>query len=243
MASTVPNKGLIRFQGFLESEHLLVTSTESIQQVLVQESYNFVKPKGAKKLFNRFLGSKILFMSEGSDHKESKRHMQPPFSLSRVKTLYGAFWERAVRLCDEIEREVMPDEQGSIVNIEMPTHNATLDAVLRTTFGEKFEGSPHKIEILQLKDTVLSGTWDVRLYFMMAAMLPVWAARLIPGGISARVDEAGSRVRQSVRNLIRDRTTDVGSAASDDIATQIAAAGYFSEDELVANLLSIVIAG
>ncbi|CBX99531.1 Cytochrome P450 monooxygenase abl5, partial [Plenodomus lingam] len=244
MAKAIPNEGLIRFHGFLETENLLLTSPEAIQEVLVKNSYNFIKPRGAKALFDRFLGSEVLFASEGPNHRNSKKHMQPPFNLSKVKILYSMFWDKAVKMSDDIGRSVIPSEKEILVtDVDMHAHNATLDAVMRALFGEKIEKSPYKHEILRLLDSVLGGSWDVTAYFMMTAFLPLWTLKLIPGGINDRVNFSSYRLRQSVRAFLNERKDESGSNKSDDIAMEMANSDYFTDDELVANLLGLMMAG
>jgi cytochrome P450 len=244
MARTVPNDGLIRFQGFLDAQHLLLTNPEALNEVLIKRSYEFIKPPGAIKIFNRFLGPTFLLVTEGIQHRESKRSMQPPFNFRQVQDMYPVFWAKATDMTNSIELSAPRDDQGALVaDIELWVHEATLDAIFGAMFGQHFLDSPHKNELLKLYETVLSPKWDVQLYFMITAFLPLWTLKLIPGSISQRVDAASSSLRQAVKALIEDRKGDVGREFHKDIVIQLIERDYFTDEELVSNILGLLIAG
>jgi cytochrome P450 len=244
MAKTVPNDGLIRFQGFLDTEHLLLTSPEALNEVLVKHSYDFIKPPGAAKIFNKFLGPTFLLIAEGLQHREAKRSMQPPFNLRQVREMYPVFWAKATDMTNGIELSTPLDEHGALVaDVELWAHEATLDAIFGAMFGRHFLDSPHKNELLKLYESVLSPKWDIKLYFMMTAVLPLWTLKLIPGNISQRVDAASSRLRQAVKALIEDRKREVGKEIHKDIVIQLIERDYFTDEELVSNILGLLIAG
>jgi cytochrome P450 len=244
MAKTVPNDGLIRFQGFLDTEHLLLTNPEALNEVLIKRSYDFIKPPGAVKIFNQFLGRTFLFVTEGIQHREAKRIMHPPFSFRQVQDMYPVFWAKATDMANSIELSAPRDEQGALVaDVELWAHEATLDAIFGTMFGQHFLDSPHKNELLKLYETVLSPRWDVQIYFMLTAFLPLWTLKLIPGDISQRVDAASSSLRQAVKALIEDRKGDVEKKSHKDIVIQLIERDYFTDEELVSNILGLLIAG
>jgi cytochrome P450 len=130
-----------------------------------------------------------------------------------------------------------------VADVELWAHEATLDAIFGAMFGQNFLDSPHKNELLKLYETVLSPKWDVQLYFMITAFLPLWALKLIPGGISQRVDAASSSLRQAVKALIEDRKGDAGKESHKDIVIQLIERDYFTDEELVSNILGLLIAG
>jgi len=66
--SSVPNKGLIRFRTLFNQERIFLTSTEALREVLVTNSYDFVKPEQASFTFRKILGDGVL-VAEGPSHK------------------------------------------------------------------------------------------------------------------------------------------------------------------------------
>lgn len=67
---SVPNDGLIRYHHALNAERLLLTSPKALSEVLVQKSYEFIKPEQVRIGLGRILGIGIL-LAEGDEHKVS----------------------------------------------------------------------------------------------------------------------------------------------------------------------------
>ena len=65
---TIPNDGIIRYLAIFNSERLTIVNSKGLSEVLVQKSYEFVKPAQLRKGLARILGVGI-FLAEGEDHK------------------------------------------------------------------------------------------------------------------------------------------------------------------------------
>lgn len=66
----VPNDGIIRYLDFLNSERLLVTNPKTLAEMLVQKTYDFVKPPQLVSGLGKILGVGV-FLAEGEEHKVS----------------------------------------------------------------------------------------------------------------------------------------------------------------------------
>ena len=66
----VPNDGLIHYRMVFNADRILLTDSKSIGEVLVQKSYEFVKPGFLRGGIARILGVGIL-LAEGDEHKVS----------------------------------------------------------------------------------------------------------------------------------------------------------------------------
>ena len=64
----VPNEGLIHYQNYGNESRLMPTSPKAIAEVLVQKSYEFVKPAQIRLGIGRILGVGVL-LAEGDEHK------------------------------------------------------------------------------------------------------------------------------------------------------------------------------
>lgn len=64
----VPNDGLIRYGGLLNSDSVAVVGPEALAEVLVHKNYEFIKPPGLTKGIGGILGVG-LFLAEGEEHK------------------------------------------------------------------------------------------------------------------------------------------------------------------------------
>ena len=66
--NSVPNEGLIRYNYYLNTERVFLTSPKALAEVLVTKSYDFQKPNEARQVLGRLLGVGIL-LAEGEEHK------------------------------------------------------------------------------------------------------------------------------------------------------------------------------
>lgn len=64
----VPNDGLIYYRFVFNTDRILVTSPKAMGEVLVQKSYDFVKPGFLRAGIAQILGVGIL-LAEGDEHK------------------------------------------------------------------------------------------------------------------------------------------------------------------------------
>lgn len=64
----IANDGLIRYTHLFNAERLLITSPKGLGEVLVQKSYEFVKPARVRNGLGRLLGIGVL-LAEGEEHK------------------------------------------------------------------------------------------------------------------------------------------------------------------------------
>ncbi|CZT11774.1 hypothetical protein WAI453_004318 [Rhynchosporium graminicola] len=97
--SEVPNRGLIRFRVLFNQERLFLTSIEALREVLVTNSYDFIKPEQASFTFRKVLGDGVL-IANGAAHKRQRKILMPAFAFRHVKDLYPVFWEKATKSTD-----------------------------------------------------------------------------------------------------------------------------------------------
>lgn len=62
------NDGLIRFRVLFNQERLLLTTPDTVKEVLVNKPYDFMKPPQPSFLFRELLGNGVL-VAEGAEHK------------------------------------------------------------------------------------------------------------------------------------------------------------------------------
>ena len=136
---SVPNRGMIRYRGFLNQEYILLTSLETLKEVMHTRPYTFTKP--GKSGFGIGRGSKLrsLPFMEGEEHRHQRKLMTPAFSYGQIKALVPMFWERSVQLRDKIEQVISVKEKANceetVVDIEEWLSHATLDIVCGAGFG------------------------------------------------------------------------------------------------------------
>lgn len=64
----IPNNGLLYYRFLMNAERILVTGTKALGEVLVQKSYDFIKPTQFRAGLGELLGIGIL-LAEGEEHK------------------------------------------------------------------------------------------------------------------------------------------------------------------------------
>lgn len=67
---SVPNDGLIRYLGLLNSERVLVTSPDGLSELLQTKPYHFIKTPAVRRILLMILGDGLI-VAEGSEHKVS----------------------------------------------------------------------------------------------------------------------------------------------------------------------------
>lgn len=101
----VPNEGLIHYRTFFNEGRLIPTTPKALAEVLVQNSYEFVKPFQFRAGIGRLLGVGIL-LAEGEEHRIQRKNLMPAFSFRHVKDLYPVFWSKSCELVQTIQTAV-----------------------------------------------------------------------------------------------------------------------------------------
>lgn len=66
----MPNDGVIYYRSLFNEPRVLVSNPKALGEVLVQRSYDFVKPERLRNGLGRLLGVGVL-LAEGDEHKVS----------------------------------------------------------------------------------------------------------------------------------------------------------------------------
>ncbi|KAG4414963.1 hypothetical protein IFR04_011891 [Cadophora malorum] len=140
--SSVPNKGLIRFRTLFNQERIFLTSTEALREVLVTNSYDFVKPEQASFTFRKILGDGVL-VAEGPSHKRQRKILMPAFAFRHIKDLYPVFWTQALKSVHAITTAIstpsLPGQRPSnIQNTYDWASRTTLDIIGVAGMGFEF---------------------------------------------------------------------------------------------------------
>ena len=132
-ASEVPNEGLIHYRTYFNEGRLVPTTPKALAEVLVQNSYEFVKPLQIRAGMRRLLGVGIL-LAEGEEHRIQRKNLMPAFSFRHVKDLYPIFWSKSCELVATIQTAVRAeapqltsiDEKAPAVEVRFVYSKATI---------------------------------------------------------------------------------------------------------------------
>jgi cytochrome P450 len=211
--------------------------------MLVHHPNDFAKPERAKWVFGRFFGNSMIFAEDGSRYKNIKSAIQSAFTDRAIQTWYHLFWQKALDMVGAMKQQAHRDTNGDLViEVHELSRRYTMSGMLQSIFGRTIDTSDQMVTLPPLLETILRPAWDIMLYFMFVAAFPLWTLKLIPGGTEARIDRAGQRLRDTVKELIEIRRNSAGDDQHD-MLMQLSKNGRLNDDELVSNLLGLSLPG
>ncbi|KAH6715842.1 cytochrome P450 monooxygenase-like protein [Leptodontidium sp. MPI-SDFR-AT-0119] len=260
--NTISNDGLIRYLGTFNSECILITSPEALNEVLTTKCYDFFKPEVIKNRLAPVGGTGILLV-EGDEHKFQRKNLTPAFAFRKVKDLYPVFWDKSreavKRMSEHIDAVENTFEPGSkdskqctgrtkeavILEVDSWANRVSLDIIFLAVMGKDL-GS------IKDPDTPLSHTYRTafkrsanRTYEILLLFLPVWLAKIIP--LEGREDSntAANSIRNACRQLIREKAEcfEKHKSASLDILSVALETELFTEENLTDQVMTFFAAG
>ena len=142
-SENLPNDGIIRYLGMFNTEILIPVSPKALAEVLVQRSYEFIKPPGLVTGLGKILGVGV-FLAEGDEHKKQRKDLMPAFAFRHIKELYPIFWSKSGELVSALishgetgRRE--GDRWGASIDVKDWASRATLDIIGLAGLGRDFD--------------------------------------------------------------------------------------------------------
>ncbi|KAL8727644.1 MAG: hypothetical protein Q9181_005627 [Wetmoreana brouardii] len=246
------NDGLIRYMNHFNQERLLITSPKALAEVLTIRNYDFVKPSLILAGLGRLLGIGV-FLAEGEEHKAQRKNLMPAFAYRHIKDLYPIFWAKSSEMVKAIT-ETLQSEGGKdtsdlnkapVVEIGNWSSRSTLDIIGQAGMGKDFGA---------IKDptTELNATYrkafepsaQGQMLALLGLFLPMWLVGAIPVKRNREVSEAAQTVRRVCRRLIEQKKQKLSSKeAGVDIITVALSSGGFTEENLVDQMMTFLVAG
>lgn len=259
--NSIPNDGLIRYQGLFNSERLIPTTAKALGEVLVSKNYEFIKPTQVRQGIGRILGIGVL-LAEGDEHKTQRKNLMPAFAFRHVKDLYPTFWSKSREAVIAMTEKVMavqlkepilttPDktheaQEPAVIEVGEWASRATLDIIGVAGMGQDFGA-------IQDPNTPLNKTYralfkptrQAQILGLLNLLLPGWFVKNLPIKRNGDIEEAAKVIRATCRQLIRAKKgklekkelTDV------DILSVAMESGGFTEENLVDQLMTFLAAG
>ncbi|CZR50970.1 related to isotrichodermin C-15 hydroxylase (cytochrome P-450 monooxygenase CYP65A1) [Phialocephala subalpina] len=260
--NTIPNDGLIRYLGLLNSERIIVTSPQGLSQVLTTQNYEFIKPSHIAKSLGRLLGVGVL-LAEGDEHKTQRKQLMPAFSFRHIKDLYPTFWSKSREMVTAMTAHI---EAGGIPNCQLPEHQkrpdvendtavleahewasrATLDIIGVAGMGHDFGAIADPNSILnQTYRSVFKPTRQAAILGLLNLFLPGWFVRNIPIKRNGDIESAVTVIRDQCRQLIREKKDKLQKKELNDLDILSVAieSGYWGEEALIDQLMTFLAAG
>ena len=252
--NSVPNDGLIYYRSILNRERLLPTSPQALAEVLVQKSYEFIKPSQLRNGLGRILGIGLI-LAEGDEHKVQRKNLMPAFAFRHVKDLYPIFWSKSCKFVHNLLTEIRKQEKDSaqdlssapVIEIGNWASRAALDIIGVAGMGQDFNAlDDPDTELNATYRKVFQPTRSGNILRFMSLFLPQWFIRAIPADHNANVVEASATIKKVCRNLIRQKEEKLRSQEKRtevDILSVAIESGGFTEESLVNQLMTFLAAG
>ena len=216
--NTVPNEGLIRYFGILNSERILITSSKGIRDVLQTNAYCYEKQYAHRTTLERMLGKGIVTV-EGDCHKFHRKQMSRAFTYRRVKQQYGILWSKTVELLDVLTtntrentgRQNLPGltyHRPYVTDISDWVSRTAMDVIGKASYGIDFGAISHPDDNNRLvtdyrksfKPTT-AGKW----YYLLALLFPGWLVHALPTMRNKTVSIALAYVRSFTRQVVQEK--------------------------------------
>ncbi|KAI0453346.1 cytochrome P450 [Xylaria acuta] len=251
----VAHNGLVRYRTVINAERIIAASPEALAEVLTNKSYQFKKPEAVVTALKPIAGHGLL-LAEGEQHKLHRRTLLPAFAYRHIKDLYGLMWEissDAVRsLTEVVSAAPKVDRQPYIEDINEWASKVTLDIIFVAGMGQSLDSVRNqdtKYRTLQriYKEVFTQKRQDFILFILRIWVLPGWLLPYVPLKRNIELGKAAQTLRDICRQLIRQKKSDLESELADetekDILTVALSYGGFTEDELIEQLLTFLVAG
>lgn len=205
---------------FRRRDIFLVNHPDFIEQVLVKQQGNFIKGPSLQRA--RLILGDGLLTSEGREHLEQRRSLQPAFQYQRVQQSLPVISENTSAAVSAWSGKTQLDVSDEMMRL-------TLNIALWAFFGMAPEG---------VADSVSRSMGTLtRLFPLTQLPLPEWVRGLIPG-----LDRAGSDLRQVTESLLRNPRSEEAKYALVNLLRQNNTV-EFSEEQIHAHTLTFLLAG
>jgi len=194
------------YKGFMNTNRLCTVDVRGLGHILKNDGV-YQKVPQFKKGLGRILGEKNpgLVLSEGDEHRQQRKIMNPAFSLTHIRSLLPNFYEKAhdVRSIWSSKIDSKPS-QGTEINVLDTLSHMALDIIGETGFGYHFnsltdEGS----ELATVFATVLNHPEKIRVWDILTHWFPALA--LVPTARRKRMQLAIDALNRIGGKLVKDK--------------------------------------
>ncbi|KAI0318662.1 cytochrome P450 [Amylostereum chailletii] len=262
---------VLKYTIFLGAERLFTTDTRAIAHILGHPN-DYQKPEEVRQSLGEIVGQGLLFV-EGDEHRQQRRVMSPAFGVPQIRELAAIFLEKSLQLRDIWKHQVQssseqPDEKGSAQTVIDAVHwlnKTTLDIIGLAGFSYSFDAlnpTDKPNELNEAVRLVLSVT-EPTIIDIMQFFFPV--LRAIPNRRRRNINAAHATMDRIGRQLLAEMKEAVRAAAANgdakierkdfrrkdllsllvkaNMATDLPESGRLSDDEVLAQVPTFLIAG
>ncbi|KAK4452964.1 cytochrome P450 4V2 [Podospora aff. communis PSN243] len=240
--NSIPNNGIIRYLGLLNLERVMITSPKALAEVLTTKCYDFEKPEQLRWSLGRILGIGILF-AEGDEHNIQRRKLMPAFSFRHIKDLYPVFWDKSRESVQAMTSAVLANP---VLEVGSWASRATLDMIGVAGLGRDFGAIENPSNTLsQTYQSLFKPSAQGRILGLVSLFIPGWLVDKFPVQRNHDVRHAVRVVRSVCSDLIQTakQKRSSGEQPSVDILSVALESGSFTDDNLVDQMMTFLLAG
>lgn len=249
----IPNDGLLMFRGFGYEPRLILTNPRAMSEVLVQQSYNFKKPKPVRNFLRRILGNGLIIV-EGDEHRFQRKNILPVFSFRHIKDLYPMMWKKAVQLTQGVQAEIdsnMDPSKGEkqdarVVELNHWANKVTMDIIGVAGLGKDFNALKNSDDpLVQNYEELLEPTIEKLSFFATNIIFPPALVKRLPWKMNQVIHRITSTLNDVCTQLVRDKRAAIEKNGDEhlDILSVLIKSDNFSDGQLVDQLLTFLAAG
>ncbi|KAK2758885.1 cytochrome p450 [Colletotrichum kahawae] len=243
-----PKERFIRYTSFGNSNAILVTQLDAFKEIFQTKANAFVKPEFNKRMITPITGVGMVF-TEGEESRSQRKLLSPRFAMTNMKQTMPLFRSKAKQFCQYLDQFV--DSQPDSVNISFAWSKVTLDVIVNFALGFDLEITLKPSEFHELYQQVFDPPPFGMLLVAIYAFFP--AIRSFPLQENHRFKHANDRVRDKIREIIRNREAELSEKSIDtvespDLLTHMilesrAVGDPWSESKILENVLNFFAAG
>ncbi|CAB4478310.1 cytochrome P450 [Rhizophagus irregularis] len=178
---------------------LLITDITIVQDVLINNTYDYVKPMNIISDAVAFIG-RGLALSEGEDHKRQRKMMNPAFTHSNIKKMLPTITQMSSKLISVIEDKINLGESNIILTPYIS--QATLDIIGLVGFNYEFNSLKSPNELADAYKTLISPPTILHIiYSRLSYYFPF--IRSIPIEINKSFINACAVIERESKNLVK----------------------------------------
>ncbi|KAF0487203.1 cytochrome P450 [Gigaspora margarita] len=145
--------GIVRYHGLLNESNILISDPKLIQQVLINNTYDYPRLFFLKNVVKGVLGESII-LAEGDPHKRQRKMMNPSFAFANIKEMFPIFIQAGHKLKD-IWMKQIGNKKEERITITALISKVTLDVIGLVGFNYEFNSTTSESKLIQAYSSII----------------------------------------------------------------------------------------
>ncbi|KAL1939460.1 hypothetical protein VTO73DRAFT_10016 [Trametes versicolor] len=205
---------VLMYKGFFSEPRLFTTDTRAINHILTH-SAEYYKPAQAQRTLSRLLGKGVL-ITEGDQHRQQRRIMNPAFGPSQIRELTDVFVEKAIELRDVWAAELSASGEPARINVIRGLSKMTLDVIGLAGFNYEFNAlnpSGKPSELAEAFEKIFKVPEKIPIMMILRNFFPI--LNIIKDERVRQVEQAKATMNRIGTQLIAEKKAAIAREASE----------------------------